>query len=105
MRLTERKLFEERLLRSGERLRMAVEVAGIGTWDDDLRGNIQSSDRAKEIVGLSPTSEISFADFMERVHVDDRSRLESPTQTATSPAGPHEYEIDYRIHRPNKRIR
>src|SRR5882762_8333510 len=105
MRLTERKLFEERLLRSGERLRMAVEVAGIGTWDDDLRGNIQSSDRAKEIIGLSPTSEISFADFMERVHVEDRSRLESTIRTAMSPAGPHEYEIDYRIYRPDKSIR
>src|SRR5262249_44826860 len=63
----------EALARSEERMRLAVQVAGIGTWDLDLRtGKAMWSDGHFRMLGYEPTcGEVSPAMWTALVHPDD----------------------------------
>jgi len=86
-------------------LQIALDAGGIGIWDDDFTGNIRCSDRAQELLGLGSREGTSFAKFLEPVQVEDRVRLRDSLRSAMSPAGRHEFEIEYRIHRANDGVR
>lgn len=95
--VAERHRAEAVLGRSEDRLRMAMESAGLGTWDWNLTDNELSWDvNCKAMFGLPPEVEISIEVFFEGLHPDDRDRLERVVRKSLNPAGDGSYDTEFR---------
>lgn len=85
--------------------RLSEQVAGVGHWSyDRLERCLAWSQETARIHGVDPeTHQPSAEDALERVHEDDRARL----QEAIAHALEHgkSYSIDYRIVRPDGEVR
>lgn len=68
---------EQGLRESEERLRVALEGAGLGLWDRDLRtGRVVWNERLYELLGMDGSKmEITGDTFFEYVHPDDLARV------------------------------
>jgi PAS domain S-box-containing protein len=75
--IAERKLIEEALRASEERLRLALAAGRMGVWDWNLRtGAFSWSESLERIHGLEPgTFGGTYEAFMALVHADDRERV------------------------------
>ncbi|WP_420139382.1 PAS domain S-box protein [Sphingomonas sp.] len=88
---------EEQLELSESTLRLATEMAEIGTWDHDLvTGTVAWSDRTKAMFGISPDVPCSMADFYEGLHPDDRDATVAAFAAALDPAIRATYDVEYR---------
>jgi PAS domain S-box-containing protein len=90
-------------LREGEeRLRLAIDAGRFGTWESDLAaGTISRSDRALEILGLSPDAgDASVADWESRIHPADRIRVRAAWDQVATRRLPG-YRLEYRFQRPD----
>jgi PAS domain S-box-containing protein len=102
--ITERKkqeaLSQEReanLRESQERLRLATEAADIGTFDFlPQTGELQLSDRSKELFGLPPEAEMTYESYLAGVHPDDRHIVHETVQRVRQPGGTGRFDIEYR---------
>ncbi len=95
--VTESKRTEEMLRGSEDRLRLAVESTGLGTWDfNPLTGELKWDERCKEIFGLPPEAEVDYETFLLRLHPDDRERTRRIVQHALDPDSGGEYTVEYR---------
>jgi PAS domain S-box-containing protein len=82
---------------SYERLQTAVEAAGVGTWDlNPATGELQWSNRCKELFGLPADAAVDYPRFLQGVHPDDRARVEAVVTQALDPAGSGTYDVEYR---------
>jgi PAS domain S-box-containing protein len=80
-----------------ERLRLAVEATGLGTWDlDPLTGALHWDERCKALFGLSPDASVDYGTFLSLVHPEDREHLHQVVQQALDPTGNGSYRLDYR---------
>lgn len=76
-------------------LQRAQAVAHVGSWFiDEPRGHIEWSAETYRIFGIAPGTPIDFADFMRRVHPDDRERVRAAWDNALDGRG---YDIVHRI--------
>lgn len=93
----ERKESEQELLESRERLVMAMQASGMGTWTRELdeTNRVQWSPELEAIFGLAPgefaETEQAFFDF---VHPEDRESLGRAVREAI--ANRTDYEVDFR---------
>jgi PAS domain S-box-containing protein len=85
-------------LRAGEaRRRLALESAGMGTWDHNpLTGVVRWDARTKALYGLGPDAPVSYATFLDGIHADDRARVERAVRSALDPAGDGNFDQEYR---------
>jgi PAS domain S-box-containing protein len=84
------------LRRSEERLRLATQSAGIGTWDYDLRTGERTWDgRAKALFGLPEDAVVDYDRFLTALHPEDREHIAQELQRAHSSHG-GDYRIEYR---------
>ena len=83
---------------SEERYALAAQGANDGLWDWDLRtGHVHYSARWKSMLGLSPGSGTAdAADWIGRVHQDDRERVQKDITAHLEGRTPH-LEIEHRI--------
>lgn len=80
-----------------DRLQLAVDAAGVGTWDfNPLSGELVWSPRCKELFGLPATAEVTYDDFLAGVYPPDLPHTEAAVQQALDPTGPGSYDIEYR---------
>jgi len=92
-----RKRAEEALRRSEERLRLAVESAGLGTWDfNPNTGDLRWDERCKALFGLPPEAEADYGIFLKGLHPKDREWVDQIVQSTLEPASGGEYDIEYR---------
>ncbi|MFY0526988.1 PAS domain S-box protein [Archangium gephyra] len=94
--ITERKATQESLRQSEERLRMAMESAALGVWcyepaTDSLVWDV----RTRELFGMAPDAPVDLRVWLERVHPDDRERVESAAR-GMSGVGGDSVEMEYR---------
>jgi PAS domain S-box-containing protein len=103
--ITARKTAELALLESEERLSLSLASGGIGTFSWDIKsGTHYWDDRNHEIWGIEPGTYIGDVqtDFLNNIHPDDVDYVRE--SVAALLAGTGEYDTEYRIVRPDKKI-
>jgi diguanylate cyclase (GGDEF)-like protein/PAS domain S-box-containing protein len=96
---------EMELRRSRRRLEQAQAIAHMGSWEWDVRGNnVSWSDELYRIYGLEPGGfGATFEGYLERVHPDDRERVQAVIGRAL--ADHRAFVFEERIVRPGGDIR
>ncbi|WP_404710756.1 PAS domain S-box protein [Sphingomonas sp. MMS24-J13] len=95
--VTERVRTQERLALSENALRLAIEVAEIGTWDYDLvNDTLAWDDQTKAMFGMSPTVNSTIQEFYDGLHPDDRDATTRAFAAALDPAIRATYDVEYR---------
>ncbi len=95
--IDEHKRMQETLRQSEERLRLAVESTGLGTFDFDPRtGKLIWSNLAKTYFGLAPDAEVDDATFQKGVHPEDLGRVQRIVEEAMRPESHGEYATEFR---------
>jgi PAS domain S-box-containing protein len=99
-----RKLTDEALLESRERMRLAVESAQLGFWTWNLHENdIRACERTFSLIGLPKSDWLSYDHFLEAVHPDDRATVHGSIGAAT--LVPMEFCSDFRVVYANGTVR
>jgi PAS domain S-box-containing protein len=96
--VTELVLTRKKLAESEERMRFALDSAGLGTWDfDPLNETVKWDDRCKELYGFAAAEEvISYQDVLKHIHPDDRARVENTVSAALDPKNGGDYNSEFR---------
>ncbi len=82
----------EELRENGERLRVAIEGAELGTWDwDILTGELVWSDRSLALFGLEPGTAMNYERFLAAVHPEDRERISAAVRRSL------ELDLEYQV--------
>ena len=104
--VTEQWRGEQELRDRDQILSLAEQSAGIGVWDADLAtGQVRGTAQFYEIMGLPPSSEPVQQDVFRALrHPDDRDRVVDGFRAAMA-AGADAYETEYRIIRPDGKVR
>lgn len=93
--ITDRKQFEQRLSQSEADLKEAQAVAHLGSWTLDIEHDkLHWSTEVYTIFGLPVEHQPQLADFVERIHPDDRERVLTTWQAALGGAS---YDSEHRI--------
>ncbi|MCX7178210.1 MAG: PAS domain-containing protein, partial [Proteobacteria bacterium] len=94
------RLESESALREGEdKLRFAMDAAGQGSWELDLRTlKLTASDHCKRNFGRAPGDPFTYADVLAYVHPHDTQRVQQALQEAIETRSI--YDIEYRYIRP-----
>ena len=96
--IDERKAAVEAQRRSHDHLHLAMEAAGFGIWDYDMRSGQRSwTDQAKAVMGVPPEVQPSYDALIASVHPDDRERVATAYRRSQDPAGTGEYAVEYRV--------
>ncbi|QGN54796.1 PAS domain S-box protein [Novosphingobium sp. Gsoil 351] len=102
--VTARREAEADLRKAEQRLRLATEGAGIGTWDWNLREGVGTwSSQAQRILGVERGENISLEERMNAVYPPDRPAVTAALGKSLSGSG--EFALEYRIQRPDGAIR
>jgi len=85
-------------LRAAEaRIRLALDSAGLGTFDfNPITGALRWDARSRALFGLSRDAPVRFSVFMQAVHEEDRGRVEVANRTALDPKRDGSYDVEYR---------
>ena len=82
---------------SEDRLRLAVESTGLGTFDFyPQTGKLVWSDITKSHFGIAPQTEIDHEIFLAAVHPDDRERIRQTGLALTTPGNDGQLATEYR---------
>jgi two-component system CheB/CheR fusion protein len=97
----------ERLLsESRERLKFAVDSAGLGTWDYDTQTKeVVCDKRCKELLGLLSSAFIDFPAFLSIIHPDDRVQIEARINETLNNVNAGELDIEYRTKEADDKIK
>src|SRR5215472_12120236 len=91
---------------ANERMVMAAEAAGAGTWDYYPKtGKVECSPRCLEIFGASAGIEVTPEGFVQAIHAQDRGRVVELIRRALDPGVAADYDTDYRIVQPGGKVR
>jgi two-component system, cell cycle sensor histidine kinase and response regulator CckA len=102
--VTERKLAEERLVRSERQLAAAQALAHIGSWEWELDGDrLSCSDELNRIFGWEPGAAITYDTWLAATHDDDREATRAAIDTARLRRSP--FQFQQRIVRPDESVR
>jgi PAS domain S-box-containing protein len=103
--ITEHKDVDDRLRRTQEQLAEAEQLAQLGSWERDLiEDRVWWSDELYRIFGLVPNeSPPSYQALLDRIHPDDRGRLDRTVQGILTDPG--SFRMRIKILRPDKRVR
>jgi PAS domain S-box-containing protein len=87
-------------LQTERQLAAAQEIANMGSWEWDIETNtVTWSDQMRLIFGLPMDAPASFAGYLDRLHPDDRSRIQATIAASVAERRPMNY--DWRTIRPD----
>ena len=88
---------EQSLTESRERLKFAVDSAGLGTWDYNPQTRELICDkRCREIFGFMPAASVDLPYFYERIHPDDQAALANKVNQVLAGKDDGEFDAEYR---------
>jgi PAS domain S-box-containing protein len=94
--ITARKRVEQSLKDARDRLEEAQRAAHLGNWEWDARNDqITGSEEFYRLFDVAPEGLSRFSQFVERLHPDDRERVQRDVADALKQDRP--YDTDYRI--------
>lgn len=100
--ITERRLFEEQLAETNERLAMALQAGGLAAWE--WLGEVSVwQPELYDLLGIDRSLTASTELFFQSVHPEDLPGLKESWESATT--GDHDYDHEFRIIRPNGEVR
>ncbi len=83
---------------SEQRLQLAVHSAHIGIYDHDHTSDtLYWSPELRDMFGINPDETVTMAQFMERVHAEDRDRVAEAINRAHDPVSDGIIDIEFRI--------
>ena len=95
--IDERRRLVETLRQSEERLRLAIDSTGLGTFDFDLKKRkLILSDVSKGCFALPPDAEVDEVTFRKAIHPEDRDRVQRIVEEAMRPESRSQYAAEYR---------
>jgi len=96
--VTELVITRQKLAESEHRTQLAIDSAGIGTWDiDRIKGSIIWNDRCAELYGFLPGEEVTIHNVRDHVHPDDAERITQSVVEAINPKNGGDYDDTFRI--------
>ena len=103
--ITERKTAEQDLLRSRERYEKAQKIAGIGTWEWDMKTDeVFWSDEIAPMFGYSPGEfNSAYASVADHIHPEDQERWQESIRACVEDG--IEHNLEFRILRPDETVR
>jgi two-component system cell cycle sensor histidine kinase/response regulator CckA len=94
--LSKSKQAEEQLRRQQQALELALDAAGLGTWEYELgTGEMRWDARAKALFGLSPDVVVTKAIELEALHPEDREPMRERWERAVRERSP--FSAEYRV--------
>jgi two-component system CheB/CheR fusion protein len=104
--VTQQKLREQSIQSGEDRLRIAAETTGFGTYDISANGDqLVWSDQSHRIFGLEPGSTFTREMMFERLHREDRDHYRDLFQRLIQKGADENFQLEQRIVRPNGEIR
>jgi PAS domain S-box-containing protein len=102
--LAQARSMEAALRENEERLRLAIGIAGLGTWEYDIAGDVASwSEPIAAIFGRPGVTTVGYRDWSSQIHPDDREAVETAFRAALEKNA--DYNPEYRILRPDGSVR
>jgi two-component system CheB/CheR fusion protein len=87
-------LFKE----SKERLKLAIDATGLGTWDyHPLTGELLWDSQCKALFGLSPDNEVTYSDFIALIHTSDKDRIDESLKQVLNGQNNGEFDLEFRV--------
>lgn len=97
-----RRRAEEALIDVEARARIAIDAAGMGTWDlHPQEGLLLWDDRCKTLFGLPASTEMSLEVFLGGIYPDDLPMVREAVEYAMRPESGGRYRVEFRIAQPN----
>lgn len=94
----ERKLVEEKLRESEERLRLSTEIANVAVWQYDvLKNQMSLSTNHAALYGVKQQDIWMKETFLDAIHPDDREISKQIIQNSIIPGGSDNYQFDFRV--------
>ncbi|MDT7952701.1 MAG: HWE histidine kinase domain-containing protein [Acetobacteraceae bacterium] len=94
--ISENERVRREMLDTQARLDLALQAGQLGTWNlDPLSLQLDASLGCKLVFGAAADDPFTYRDFLDIVHLDDRSRVGAAVEATLSTGIP--YDIDYRI--------
>jgi PAS domain S-box-containing protein len=101
-----RRTAEQTVRAAQERLRLALEASSLGTWElDPQSGALQTDERLRAVFGFSRDAEITLAGSLDRIHPDDRRRIEQEISALMKGDGERDYHWTFRVVLPDGAVR
>ena len=94
--ITKRRQAEEALIASEQRVSLAADAANLRCWVHDLvTDQMWATQTGRNVLGWWPSRPLTFEQFMERVHPDDRESVRRAVQRSREDRS--DYEAEYRL--------
>lgn len=96
--VTEQVIAKKRLIDNEERLTIATETLGLGTWEyDPVHDTIFCSEKTVELFGLKRGTAINLRNAIELIIEEDKQRVIDAIQWALNPESKGKYDIEYSL--------
>jgi PAS domain S-box-containing protein len=96
-----RRLAEQQVQASKERMDLAISAVDLGVWDWDLKADtIWATKSCLEMFGLRDNEPLTRRSFADTILPEDRSRVQSEIEVAIAKRQP--FETEYRVMLPNE---
>src|SRR5262245_3404346 len=100
--ISERMQAKDALREREQRLRLALDASGAGSWIRDVRtGRVDWDDRIRELYGFTATEPASFEAWLSRVHEEDRRPVLEVVDQLLHTKTQDTFDCTYRIVRPD----
>lgn len=104
--ITSQKRTEKQLIGSDARLRLALDISKMSTFEIDLRTDAVVTDEiGRNIYGLTSEEPLTFEKIQSHFHPDDKDEVLRAVAATLEPGNSNEFEVEQRITRTNGETR